>query len=336
MTFQELQEFQKGRTFDRIVVVVRDIFAEMEAMARFYDAVPSAVTINSASDRAPELCRGGERISYSDRRAVYLFENTEICIVQPVSGDTVYELFLERFGEGICCVRERIAADTFDKAVAAFREKGLTITQTAEYETGRAAWVDLQEELGILFEIISSDAPKTKPVYVNPQRIAQVNISTADVRKTITDLAEYLTIGPWEVGHQTNTTAHDTAFRVNGELKDVPFSFHLAILPCGNMEWEVIEPVKGPLIYNDFIQRRGTGFHHILMEIPVAKWSETIAAFEKNGAPVACKGSIDTIDWCYVNTEDDLHFYTELRTDAVLNQLPDGYLEYFYPEKERV
>ncbi|MBQ6904453.1 MAG: hypothetical protein IJQ27_00055, partial [Spirochaetia bacterium] len=50
----------------------------------------------------------------------------------------------------------------------------------------------------------------------------------------------------------------------------------LGILVCGNIEWEVIMPEKGPLVYNDFIARRGIGFHHVLMEIPQAKWAQRL------------------------------------------------------------
>ena len=38
-------------------------------------------------------------------------------------------------------------------------------------------------------------------------------------------------------------------------------------------------------------------------------------------------------DWCYMDTEKELQYFMELRTDAVMDKLPDGYLQYFYPDK---
>ena len=87
------------------------------------------------------------------------------------------------------------------------------------------------------------------------------------------------------------------------------------------------------LVYNDFLERRGIGFHHILKEIPQAQWEEKKADYAKKGVNMTSKGSIGPIDWCYMDTEKEFGFYTELRTDAVMTQLPEGYLAYFYPEQ---
>ena len=146
-------------------------------------------------------------------------------------------------------------------------------------------------------------------------------------------LSETLEIGPWEVGRQSNAIIKNPAFRVDGVLKDVEFSFLVGILVCGNIEWEVIQPEKGPLVYSDFIAKRGIGFHHILKEVPQADWEQCKAQYAADGILLSCQGTIGPIDWCYMDTEKELKYFMELRTDAVMDKLPDGYLQYFYPDK---
>lgn len=327
MMDQELLQRCRNRNFDQIVVVVKDLFQEMAAMQKIKKVVPGDIRLCTG-----ELCTGpGAALAYTEKRATYFYENINLCIVQPVSGETLYKKYLDRFGEGICCVRERVSRELFDRAMEKFRENHLNIAQFKNTDENTSAWIDLSDELGILFEIITEDSEKQNPLHTISEKIAQINITTPNVRQTIEKLVAYLEIGPWEVGRQCNATAHDCGFLVDGVVKDAEFDFLLAILVCGNIEWEVIEPVKGPLVYYDFLKRRGPGYHHVLQEIPQARWQQVIAQYEENDAPLACKGSLGPIDWCYMDTEDALHFYSELRSDAVMDRLPDGYVQYFYP-----
>lgn len=333
MTFQELQERCKNRNFDQIVIVVKDIFEELSNMQRIMDVLPGDIRV-CTNETDPGLKTKEGEIAYVERQATFFYENTQICVIQPVEGETVYKQYLDRYGSCICCARERIAPEEYQKTIDKLSGMDLTIAQKIESEDCKAAWVDLTKELGILYEIISDDSKKLEVSNVIPARIAQINVTTPNVRETVQTIAELLEIGPWEVGRQNNATATKTGFWTDGELKDIEFEYLLAILVCGNIEWEAIEPIKGHLVFNDFLDRRGIGFHHLLMEIPQGQWEQKKATYAKKGINMTCKGSIGPIDWCYMDTEKELGFYTELRTDAVMTQLPDGYLAYFYPEQQ--
>lgn len=330
MTFQELQNRCKGRVFDRIVIVVNNIFDEMAAMQKLMHVTPGDVRI-STNVTNPGLKNKSGELVFIQKQVSYYYENIEMMIVQPIEGDTLYKDFLEQNGEGICSVRELVSKETYDRMEQKFKDKNLTIAQTKENEQSKALWLDLRKELGIVFEMTTEEP--TKPSTVIPEKIAQVNITTPDVNATIQKVADILEIGPWEVGRQCNRTVTDYGFRVDGEVKEIEFDFLLAILPCGNLEWEAIEPVKGQLCYNDFIERRGIGFHHILKEVSEADWTSVQKDYANNGIEMASKGKVGPIVWCYMDTEKELKFYSEMRTDAVMTQLPDGYFEYFYPEE---
>lgn len=334
MTFQELKKRCANRYFDQIVVVVKDIFAEMAEMRRIMNAMPGDIRVCTDQTDAG-LTDGKETIAYTEKRATFFYENTSICVVQPVEGNTLYQKYMDKYGEGICCVRERIAAADYAAMVESYAKKGFVPVQIMKNDKCEKAWFDFTAEFGGLFEIISDDSEKIVPSYVIPDKIQQINVTTPDVEKTIEIIANLLEIGPWELGRQNKTTIHDYAFRNNGVLDpEVDFEFIVAILPCGNFEWEAIQPIKGPLVYNDFIERHGVGYHHVLVEVPQAEWQNTFTKFAANNVDLACKGSIGPVDWCYFDTERQLKFYTEMRTDAPMTKLPDGYFIKFYPEEK--
>ena len=334
MTFQELKKRCENRNFDQIVVLVKDIFAEMAEMRRIMGAAPGDVRVCTDKTDAGLVNAAGP-IAYTERRATFFYENTAMCIVQPVEGDTLYQKYMDKYGEGICCVRERIPAADYAAMVESYTKKGYAPVQTMENDTCKKAWFDFSAEFGGLFEIISDDSAKIVPSYVNPDKIQQINVTTPDVEKTIEIIADLLEIGPWELGKQNKKTVRNHAFRNNGVLDpEVDFEFVVAILPCGNIEWEAIQPLKGPLVYNDYIERHGVGYHHILVEVPVAEWQNTFTTFANNNIGLACKGSVGPVDWCYMDTEKELKFYTEMRTDAPMTKLPDGYFMKFYPAEE--
>lgn len=332
MTFKELQEHGKSRNFDQIIVVVKDIFQEISELKRIMDILPVDVRVCSQDNSLKISGENGE-ISYTQRQASYYYENTELCIIQPVEGDTIYQRFLDRFGEGLCCVREHVSQDMFERMEKHFKKKNLKIAQHCDRVDSRTLWLDMFDELGIAFEMTTDEGNTVASNNRIPQRIAQVNITTDDVKRTIGLLTDYLEIGPWEVGGQASECTHDTGFLADGKFADEEFLFDLAIIPCGNIEWEVIQPIKGSLcVYRDYLKRRGTGFHHILQEIPAKQWDSVLKSYEDKGIKMACKGGLGAVSWCYFHTENQIHFHTELRDDAVMEKLPDGYFKYFYPE----
>ncbi|MCC8149970.1 MAG: VOC family protein [Lachnospiraceae bacterium] len=333
MNYEELVERSKGRYFDRITVLTKDIFQEVANLADILNAAPC--NLRMVSDRTDGgLTRCGQEISYEQRQASFYFSNTEICVVQPVSGNTIYREYLDQYGEGICCVRERIPAAEYEAALKKYEEKGLKTAQVLENDQCRMAWFDIRNPLGILFSIVADDSVFPEKTVENASRIAQINITTPDVRKTIEQVTELLEIGPWEVGCQNKRTVTNSGFLADGELRDVEFEFYVAILVCGNIEWEAIQPFKGPLVYNDFLARRGIGYHHILMEAPESDWEKVESEYQSKGIQMSYKGQVGPVQWCYMDTESRIHFFMELRTDAVMDQLPDGYLCYMYPEQE--
>ena len=62
----------------------------------------------------------------------------------------------------------------WDTTLAKLESKGINIAQRMESPVCKAAWVDLTDTLGILFEIITGESETPDPNYVVPMRIAQI------------------------------------------------------------------------------------------------------------------------------------------------------------------
>lgn len=68
-------------------------------------------------------------------------------------------------------------------------------------------------------------------------------------------LAAALGIGPW--GLFTITPTH---CRVRG--REQAFSFRVALATVGGGTFELVSPLTGPSVYDEFLERHGDGFHH--------------------------------------------------------------------------
>ena len=74
-----------------------------------------------------------------------------------------------------------------------------------------------------------------------------------------------------------------------GAPADFVASISLSYL--GDMQFELIEPVRGPNIYSDFLRDSGPGLHHICVEADTLEdFDAALAAAAEQGATVAQQG----------------------------------------------
>lgn len=92
--------------------------------------------------------------------------------------------------------------------------------------------------------------------------VTQIAWVSADIAATEELLSGQFGVGKWfrlpdvEFGPQT--------CRFRGEPSD--FSAHISLSYLGDLQLEIIEPVRGPSIYTEFLDRGGPGLHHICFE----------------------------------------------------------------------
>ena len=154
-------------------------------------------------------------------------------------------------------------------------------------------------------------------------RLIEVAIITSDHRKTIEGLTK-LGIGPWRI--YTFSPANVTNQTYRGKPADFTLKVCFADAEDGSPVWEVIEPVAGPTIFQEFIDAHGDGIHHVAYDCNDLPFEERIAEFKRRGFEFAQGGS-----W-----EGKCHFAffeTEAETTTCLETIAFDD-DWAYPEPE--
>ena len=161
------------------------------------------------------------------------------------------------------------------------------------------------------------------------RHIQQIAWVTRDLEKSMQAWIDVLRIGPWRVFRFTDETVKN--LRVGGKPVEEPFEFRIAIAHVGAMEIELIQPVRGPMIYQDYIDRRGEGLHHIKEKLPEDGMTGIVADYEARGIPVTQTGQFVADFHFYLDTEPKLDFVYELG-NCPYQDLPPEMVTTYPPE----
>ena len=157
--------------------------------------------------------------------------------------------------------------------------------------------------------------------------INQVCVVVRDLDSTIREFVERAGIGPWAV--YTYAPPDLTDMRIRG--REEPFSMRLALAWTHGFMWEVIEPLEGPSIYREFLDRNGEGMHHVLVQHSEHDYDAAIEEFAARGCPAIMEGNYKGTQFAYIETDGPLKMIMEIV------RRPPGYRrsdpEYWYPFK---
>ncbi|MEM3421407.1 MAG: VOC family protein [Candidatus Hadarchaeum sp.] len=138
-------------------------------------------------------------------------------------------------------------------------------------------------------------------------KISQIGIVTKNVDNAVKRYWETLGIGPWKIHRYEPPNLRDT------KLRGVPakYSMKIALAKVGSIELELIEPLKGPNLYEEFLAKRGEGFHHIA-KYQKGDLKKELDAFEAMGIKVLMSGKCKGVEFYYLDTEPILGIIYEL------------------------
>ena len=158
---------------------------------------------------------------------------------------------------------------------------------------------------------------------------AQICLVTRDLDALIRAYADKLSIGPWWVQDYRPPELRDTTFRG----RPAAYSMRLAMAWTGAMNWEIIEPLDGPNIYDEFLKLHGEGVQHIgvLLEHTGMSWQACYEAFRKRGMAPLQEGAWDRIRFCYFDTEGPAWTVIEVIDRPADWQRPEPL--YWYPAR---
>lgn len=151
--------------------------------------------------------------------------------------------------------------------------------------------------------------------------IIQVAHVVYDIDKTMKYYWENFRIGPWSIYTFSPATVRDTMVR--GKPADI--TYLVAVTWQGDVQLELMQPVKGRSIYDEHLEKKGEGLHHIKQYYPDCQ--EALKEFEKQGIGVIQSGKIDEDEFYYLDTEKSLGFVLEIGNNGELKPP-----ERIYPE----
>lgn len=147
--------------------------------------------------------------------------------------------------------------------------------------------------------------------------ISQICLVVRDIDKTMYEYSTRLGWGPWNVYEYTAPLLHDTYLR--GE----PTEFEMigAETTVGGMGFELIQPVSGRSIYQEFLDQKGEGVQHIaVMKHSAEESAELLADLD---APKLMGGRIgESIEFYYLDTEVPLKVHIESGTGHAIDLRP--------------
>ena len=157
-------------------------------------------------------------------------------------------------------------------------------------------------------------ADDVKKNFRNPIQIGMV---VRDLETTLKNLEEILGIGPFRVLEFPPEGEENVKMMYRG--KDAPFRAKFCFFDLGNIEIEVIQPLEGETIWDDFLEKKGPGLHHIKFLLPThgptrEYMNEKGIEISQMGASV---GKNAGKEWVYYDTEDLVGFAIETMNEIV-------------------
>lgn len=142
-----------------------------------------------------------------------------------------------------------------------------------------------------------------------PMRITQICVVVRDIDAAMASYVDTCGWGPWNVYEYTRPLLHGTMLRG----RPVDFEMIGAETMVDGLGFELIQPVSGPSIYQEFLDRHGEGIQHIACMQHSAEASEALKQhWSSRGADVLMGGRIgETIEFYYLDTEPLVKFVME-------------------------
>lgn len=139
--------------------------------------------------------------------------------------------------------------------------------------------------------------------------VGQVGIVVRDLVTACRRYSALLQAGPWRVFTYSPDVLSYQTFR--GE--PARYSVRIALNPA-TPQLELLEPLAGPSVYHEWLDRRGEGLHHLAVYVDDA--DEAIASLATAGYPVVQEGRGFGLEgdgtFAYIDTERDLGYLLEV------------------------
>jgi methylmalonyl-CoA/ethylmalonyl-CoA epimerase len=152
--------------------------------------------------------------------------------------------------------------------------------------------------------------------------VIEICFVTADYRRTMEGLVR-LGIGPWRVYTFDSTTVTDRTYHG----ADADYAIKVCFADVGDMAVEIMQPLYGPTIFQEFLDKHGEGIQHIAFDCQEKPWTARMDEFAERGFPLVQAGR-------FMDLNAFAFFDTEAATGTTFEtySIPAGFV---WPEPEQ-
>jgi len=151
---------------------------------------------------------------------------------------------------------------------------------------------------------------EASPAKVKIPSLAQVCIVVKnDIEKVAENYWNLLGIGPWDIF----TLEPPTAFNQTYRGKPASYGLRAGICQCGSCQVELIEPLYGESMYEDFLAESGEGLQHVMYLVDTIDEARNhVQLFAEQGCLLIMDGYLPDEYFAYVDTFDALKCVWEI------------------------
>ena len=135
------------------------------------------------------------------------------------------------------------------------------------------------------------------------KEIIQVGILVKDAAEAAKKLEKLIGVGPFEI---LEPEYRDLTYRG----KTGKFKIRIALAKAGPIQIELMQPLYGETIYDEFAQRKGYGLHHL--GIKTDNMERSVKEMDGRGFRVIQSGNRPGLKWAYLSTEEQTGVIFEL------------------------
>jgi len=148
----------------QVGLVVRDLQESMEAYWKLLGIGPWKI-YTYAPPALRETTVRGTRAEYSMRLAHAQAGPTQLELIEPLEGPSIYKEHLAAKGEGLHHIQSRVEED-IGAVLAAFAARGIGVLMSGKFGEGEFYYLDTEPMLGVVYEIFQRKSrPAPEAVY---------------------------------------------------------------------------------------------------------------------------------------------------------------------------
>jgi catechol 2,3-dioxygenase-like lactoylglutathione lyase family enzyme len=330
----------KTMKIDQIGIVVKDAHKTARMYSEIFGIGPWVFIDFAATDVVFQNDRIEDGTSLI-RAAMANLGRVQIELLQPLYGEGTHATFLKERGEGIHHVSFGMVED-HDAAISALTRNGLRVEMSGVLGGEvRFTYMDTLKDLGTIFEFVKPPMgePKSlKPwgtfqpsrqgvINIRGREIRQLGIVVEDAEKAAKNYWDLFGVGPWILVDFKTPFMSDGALHGVDMYDGIDFHVRAALADLGDMQIELLEPVKGPSTYMEYFKTVGQGIHHVSFG-ESEDHDEVVSVLRNHGVDIEMTGVLGgAIRFTYMATQEKLGTIFEvIKTDheAVMTLVPYG------------